>query len=173
MKLALLKIIQNFKNLVNEKMISNFKDDDDPALISKKFWSHVKSTSKSSRIPGTVNYHGRFRNNSKDQAEMFNEYFEEQFSSVSDYDVDIDYSRDSENDIDFNISRIRKILKDVNVNKAAGPDDVHGKVLKNCRESIAYPLSCIFRISYNIGQIPSEWKLANVVPVHKKALRHL
>ena len=65
-------------------MISNFKDDDDPALISKKFWSHVKSTSKSSRIPGTVNYHGRFRNNPKDQAEMFNEYFEEQFSATSD-----------------------------------------------------------------------------------------
>ena len=159
---------RDFKNLVNEKMISNFKDDDDPALISKKFWSHVKSTSKSSRIPGTVNYHGKFRNNSKDQAEMFNEYFEEQFSAVSGYDVDIDYHRDSENDIDFSISRIRKILKDVNVNKAAGPDGVHGKVLKNCRESIAYPLSCIFRISYNIGQIPCEWKLANVVPIHKK-----
>ncbi|MCP4456756.1 MAG: hypothetical protein GY816_01820, partial [Cytophagales bacterium] len=38
---------RDFKNLVHEKMISNFNEDDDPALISKKFWSHVKSTSKS------------------------------------------------------------------------------------------------------------------------------
>ena len=37
-------------------MVSNFKDDDDPSLISKKFWTHVKSTSKTTRIPDTVNY---------------------------------------------------------------------------------------------------------------------
>ena len=31
-------------------MRNNFHDKDDPALISKKFWSHVKSTSNTSRI---------------------------------------------------------------------------------------------------------------------------
>ncbi|MCP4461159.1 MAG: hypothetical protein GY816_24530, partial [Cytophagales bacterium] len=132
---------RDFKNLVDEKMVSNFKDDDDPSLISKKFWTHVKSTSKSTRIPDTVNYHGRFRNNANDQAELFNEYFEDQFSDASCYDIDIDYSNDIDNDIDFSICRVRKILKDVDVNKSAGPDGIHGKVLKNCRESIAYPLS--------------------------------
>ena len=159
---------KQFKNLVKEKMISNFKDDEDPALISKKFWSHVKSTSKSSRIPGTVNYQGRFRNNAKDQAEMFNDFFEEQFSDASDYNIDIDYSNDSVNDVEFSTSKIRNLLKQLNVHKSPGPDGIHGKVLKNCRESIAYPLSCLFKISYNTGQIPAEWKLANVVPVHKK-----
>ena len=159
---------RDFKNLVNEKMIENFKDEDDPALISKKFWSHVKSTSKSCRIPNTVNYHGRFRNNPKDQAEMFNEYFDEQFSVSSEYDIDIDYTNDQVNDIDFSTSRVRKLLKDINVGKTAGPDRINGKVLKYCREGIAYPLSCIFKISYNSGQIPPDWKLANVVPVHKK-----
>ena len=159
---------RDFKSLVNEKMLSNFKDDDDPALISKKFWSHVKTTAKSSRIPGTVNHNGRFRNNPKHQAELFNEYFEGQFSDPSNYDIDFDYSNDSVNDIEFSTSRIRKILNDIDVNKAAGPDGIHGKVLKNCRDSIAYPLSCLFRISYNTGHIPAEWKLANVVPVHKK-----
>ncbi|MCP4459932.1 MAG: hypothetical protein GY816_18200, partial [Cytophagales bacterium] len=114
------------------------------------------------------NYHGRFRINAKDQAELFNEYFEYQFSDASCDEIDIDYSKNLVNYIDFSICRVRKILKDVDVNKSAGPDGIHGKVLKNCRLSIAYPLSYIFRISYNLGQIPSEWKLANVVPVHKK-----
>ena len=134
---------RSFKDLVETKMTSNLNDDDDPALISKKFWAHVKSTSKSARIPGTISYHGRFRNNPLDQAEMFNDFFADQFSDASDYDVDIDYSNDSVNDIDFSIGRVRRILKDVNVNKAAGPDGIHGKVLKNCRASIAYPLSCL------------------------------
>ena len=159
---------KDFKNLVQMKIRSSLDDDEDPALISKKFWSHVKATSKSSRIPKTVNYNGRFRNNPADQAELFNEYFEAQFSEASNYDVDIDYSNDSENDIAFSTSRVRKILKGINVNKAPGPDGIHGKVLKNCRESLAYPLSLLFSTSYNIGQIPLEWKTANVVPVHKK-----
>ncbi|MCP4458099.1 MAG: hypothetical protein GY816_08775 [Cytophagales bacterium] len=157
-----------FKNLFHEKMASNFNDEDDPALISKKFWSHVKSTSKSTRIPGTVNYCGRFRNNPQDQAEIFNEYFQDQFSEASSYNIDIDYSNDTVNDIDFSTSKIRKILKDVNVNKSVGPDGIHGKVLKYCRDGIAYPLAVLFKISYNMGQIPAEWKMANVVPVHKK-----
>ena len=29
-------------------------------------------------------------------------------------------------------------------------------------------MSVIFKISYNSGMIPKDWKLANVVPVHKK-----
>ena len=63
---------------------------------------------------------------------------------------------------------VRKFLKDVNPNKAAGPDGIHGKILKNCAVSLAYPLSVIFRVSYNSGMIPKDWKLANVVPVYKK-----
>ena len=159
---------KKFKKLVREKMISNFDDQDDPTLISKKLWSHLKSTSKSSRIPSTVNYKGRFRNNAKDQTEIFNEFFQDQFSEASCYDIDVDFSNDSINNIDFSTNRIRKILRNINVNKAVGPDGIHGKVLKNCRESLAYPLSLLFKMSYNIGQIPSEWKLANVVPLHKK-----
>ena len=26
----------------------------------------------------------------------------------------------------------------------------------------------MFKISYNLGSLPREWKLANVVPIHKK-----
>ena len=46
---------KDLQNLIQEKMRSNLDDEDgDPAIISKKFWSHVKATSNSSRIPETV-----------------------------------------------------------------------------------------------------------------------
>ena len=60
------------------------------------------------------------------------------------------------------------MLSKINSNKAQGPDGLHGQILKKCAVGIAYPLSLIFKISYNTGCIPSEWKLANVVPVFKK-----
>ena len=55
-------------NIIND-------DDEDPSLISKKFWSYVKSKSNTSRIPETVSYSGRFKNNVKDQTELFNTFF--------------------------------------------------------------------------------------------------
>jgi hypothetical protein len=84
------------------------------------------------------------------------------------YNIDIDYSNDHCNDIEFNYSKIYKLLKSINANKAPGPDGIDGKVLKACCRSLAYPLSLLFRLSYNTGHIPGDWKTANVVPVHKK-----
>ena len=100
----------------------------------------------------------------KDKAELFNDFFKDQFSEASDYDIDIDFSNDHLNDIQFNYCKIYKLLKNINANKAAGPDGIHGKVLKNCAGSLAYPLSLLFRLSYNTGHIPAEWKMANIVP---------
>ena len=60
------------------------------------------------------------------------------------------------------------ILKKLNPNKAPGPDGIHGKVLKNCAQSLAYPLSVLFNLSFSTGCIPPDWKLALVVPVLKK-----
>ncbi len=63
------------------------------------------------------------------------------------------------------------MIGNINSNKACGPDGIHGKVLKNCASSLAYPLSLLFKLSYNTGCVPAEWKLAHVVPVHKKGCK--
>ena len=119
-----------------------------------------------SRIPETVNYGNRFRNDPGEQAELFNQFFADQFSTPSLYDIDIDF-RD---DIEVNISQksVFLLLKNINSSKAKGPDGIHGKILKNCATSLAYPLSLIFNTSFKTGAIPAEWKIANVVPVFKK-----
>ena len=148
-------------------MRDNLYNEDDPQIITKKFYSHLKSSSKSSRIPECMNLNGCFRNDSSGKAELFNKYFSDQFSDPSNYNIDIDWSNDSDFDIDFCHRKIRKLLLKINPNKACGPDEIHGRILKNCAVSLAYPLSLIFKISYNVGSLPRDWKLANVVPVHK------
>ena len=60
------------------------------------------------------------------------------------------------------------LLKNINPSKAAGPDGIHGMVLKNCAPSLAKPLTIMFNISFVTGIIPDDWKLASVVPIHKK-----
>ena len=48
---------KDLKNLIQDKIRSNLNnEDEDPVLISKRFWSHVKATSNSSRIPELRNF---------------------------------------------------------------------------------------------------------------------
>ena len=159
---------KKFKKTMDEKMRLSVEDDADDALISKKFWTHVKSKSKSTRIPETVRYGSRFRNNCADQASLFNEYFFEQFSEQSNYDIGITYDNDQFSDFIINSHDVFHILKSLNPSKAVGPDGIHGKILKRCARSLAYPLSTLFNLSFSTGCIPSDWKLASIVPVHKK-----
>ena len=158
----------NFKHICNEKMRDNLYNSDDPALITKKFWSHVKSKSKNHRLPECMSLNGTFRNSPLDKANLFNSYFFDQFSEASNYDVSIDWTSDSLFDIDFDPLEIKVLLSDLNSNKACGPDGIHGKILKQCAVSLALPLSMLFKLSYNSGSLPKDWRVANVVPVHKK-----
>ena len=50
------------------------------------------------------------------------------------------------NDIDFAKPRIRKLRSNINPNKACGPDGIHGRILKNCPNSLAKPLSILFKL---------------------------
>ena len=160
---------KSFKRLVEKKKLDCVMDDSDPSLIPKKFWSYVKSTSNSHRIPETVSYGSVFRNNPQEQTELFNEFFYNQFSDTSEYDIPLSYEVDDDSSqVDFSPERVLKLLRGINSNKAQGPDNIHGKVLKNCAHGIAYPLAKIFKTAYLTGHIPQEWKVANVVPVFKK-----
>ena len=137
-------------------MRENLYNEDNPDLITKKFWSHIKSNSKSCRLPETMHLNSTFRNKPSEKAQLLNNYFYEQFSGQSDYNINIGWSNDQVFDIDLDQNKVRKLLLNINSNKASGPDGIHGKILKNCANTLAYPLSLLFKISYNTGSLPKE-----------------
>ena len=126
-------------------------------MLTKKFWSHVKSASKNARIPETIYLKGKSSSDTKVKADMFNKFFFDQFSEGSNYNIDICFQSDNNFDIDCN--------------KAQGPDNIHGIILKTCANSLAQPLSILFQLIYNTGILPAEWKRANIVPVFKKGVK--
>ena len=156
--------------LIRTKMRSNFSADQSENSISKKFWSYVKATSNSHRIPESVYYNDLHRTDHTEQANLFNTFFYEQFSCPSNYNIDINYNKNF--DIQFEEQDVYMILKNLDPNKAPGPDKIHGKVLKSCAKSLAIPLTILFRTSYYTCTIPKDWKSANIVPVFKKGCKN-
>ena len=154
--------------LIKSKMNANFDSDLSPNTITKKFWSFVKSSSKSCRIPEKMHLGECIRRKSKDIADLFNKYFYEQFSEESLYDIDINFNNDNFFDFTIHTNCIYQQLSRLNSNKSMGPENISGRVLKECAISIAYPLHLLFNLSFKTGSLPADWKLAHIVPIHKK-----
>jgi len=71
----------------------------------------------------------------------------------------------------FSIDDIKNRLQKLNVNKSPGPDGIHSRILLETANEIAYPLKLMFESSFNAKELPSEWKYANITPLHKKGPR--
>ena len=70
-----------------------------------------------------------------------------------------------------NTRYIIKLLNGLQVHKAAGPDQIKPRVMKEISDVLGPNLKDIFTRSYNTGQVPEEWRQANVVPVFKKGAK--
>lgn len=62
---------------------------------------------------------------------------------------------------------VLKILKGLDSNKAVGVDGISSKLLKTVAGGISRSLTSLFNTSLTSGKVPSEWKSAQVTPVHK------
>jgi hypothetical protein len=67
---------------------------------------------------------------------------------------------------------VGKLLRNLNASKASGPDGIPSKVLKNCADVLAAPLTTIFNCSLKSGSLPSDWLKANVSCIFKKGDRN-
>ena len=60
------------------------------------------------------------------------------------------------------------ILKTLDTSKAMGPDLINARILKEASRELSIPLCMLFNTSLQSNIFPSQWKIANVVPVFKK-----
>ena len=67
---------------------------------------------------------------------------------------------------------INKLLSELNVDKAPGPDELPNLLLKNAAKEISPFMTYIFEHFIRTGKLPDEWVEANVASVFKKGDRH-
>ena len=62
---------------------------------------------------------------------------------------------------------IGKLLNELDVRKAMGPDELSNWVLKECKEQLVEPIWEVINTSLIEGRVPREWKRANIMPIYK------
>lgn len=66
---------------------------------------------------------------------------------------------------------VLKQLQSLDRTKGAGPDGLSSALLKFLASYIYIPLTDIYQYSLDSGHSPTDWRHANVIPIHKKGSR--
>ena len=67
------------------------------------------------------------------------------------------------NTINFAEVDILNVIRKLDPNKAHGHDQISIRIVQICK-----PLHLVFSSCIKSGIFPTEWKMANVVPIHKR-----
>ncbi|GAB0203928.1 mitochondrial enolase superfamily member 1 [Grus japonensis] len=63
---------------------------------------------------------------------------------------------------------VNELVCHLDTHKSMGLDGIHLKILRELAEELAKPLSIIYQQSWLTGEVPDDWRLANVTPIYKK-----
>ena len=143
----------------------------------KNWWrtlKHFIKPEQTNAIP-PLSKDGTIYSDDIDKANVLNDFFVDQ-TFLDDSTASLpqtvnvpDYNLDS-----LNISReeVESTLKSLPLGKAAGPDLINNRILKELAQPLSLPLCDLFNVSVSHGKVPKLWKQDNVSPIHKK-MTHL
>ena len=67
---------------------------------------------------------------------------------------------------------VRDEITNLNLNKSCGPDEVHPRLLFELVDDLSKPIAFLLQKTMEQGEIPGEWKKANISPIYKKGARN-
>lgn len=66
-----------------------------------------------------------------------------------------------------NVKEVIKAIDALSVKVSSGVDEISSKLLKACKEELAYPVTRLINTSFQCGKFPRQLKLARVIPIFK------
>ena len=168
---------QSIKNWIRCERKAYMRDIANEAFSNpKRFWSYYSFKNKSKPVPDKIKYKGVSISDDLERAEAFNDYFKSIYK---------DHTCCSPPDlcpVNSNINELLELIQvtpedvfsllfNLDVSKATGPDKLPAIILKMCAESLSPSLSVFINASLRTGLCISEWKQANISPVHKNGAR--
>lgn len=171
------KLRQHLKNWIRLERRNYVKNiADEIHSNSKRFWSYFAFKNKAKPIPDKLTYNNTTFSDDRARAEAFNDFFKSVYKDHSRCQVTFDEPVITDNSlchVQVSVEEISKILSSLDVHKAIGPDKLPTIVLKECAESLAPSVTAVVNFGLRTGLQLTEWKKANVPPIHKKGKKDL
>ena len=114
--------------------------------------------------------------NCNEKAKYFNDFFSQQCKPIRNISVlpVLNFLTEKRTDhITIKNDKIISLIRKINPGKATGSDGISGQMLLLCDDSVIVPLKIIFSNILSTSNYPNLWKVANVIPIHKKGDKQL
>ena len=135
------------------------------------FHGHCRRTLKTKQgVSNVVNSQGCLTESEEETAEALGSYYHKVFTRDDGLLPPPAFPNRTEvqiTDVVFTVEEVEKKLRELNPNKAAGPDGIKSRLMKECATEIAPTLHQIYRKSLDETEVPDQWKVAEIVPIHK------
>ena len=145
------------------KLVSILKD------APKAFHGYIRGRKKGCPTVGPLRLNdGNLTADCASMCEEFASAFCSVFVNVDPVDPMPDqYCSEQMNALQVTYDAVVGKLESLKSSSSAGEDNIHPLLLKSCAETLALPLSLIFRLSLSTGSLPDDWKRSKVVPIFK------
>ncbi|KFO88738.1 hypothetical protein N320_12279, partial [Buceros rhinoceros silvestris] len=64
--------------------------------------------------------------------------------------------------------QVHDCLRNLNICKSMKPNEIHPRVLRELADVVAKPFTMIAEKSWQLGEVPGDWKKGNIAPIFNK-----
>ncbi|GAB0203450.1 mitochondrial enolase superfamily member 1 [Grus japonensis] len=139
----------------------------------KGFFRYINNKQKQKENIGPLlNRRDELVTNSTEKAKVPHTFFNSVLTTVGPQALGTKIQVDANTDpLSMKEELVCELLQELDPYKSMGPDNIHPRVLREVADIIVRPLSIIFEKSWRSGDIPEDWKKANVTLIYKKGLK--
>ena len=140
----------------------------------KKWWSLIKQVNKSNDVFESIpplDTDGEILVDDKAKANAFNLFFQKASlidDSTSEIPNEVLFFEHALQGIDITLQDVIDQIRALDTTKSYGPDLISPVFLKEGGLPLAQSLCQLYNLSLRLSTVPKQWKMANVVPIHKK-----
>ncbi|NXQ07519.1 LIN1 transcriptase, partial [Vidua macroura] len=163
------KKIREVKAQFELKMVTSVQDN------KKCFYNYINGKRKGKiNLCSLLDERGNLVTTDEEKAEMLSAFFAAVFSGKTACFQEncplglVDGAREQNDPPIIQGEAGRELLRCLDIHKSLGPDGIHPRVMRELAYELAKPLFIIYQQSWLTGEVPDDWKLANVTPIHKK-----
>ena len=142
---------------------------------TKPFWKYIKSKRQDAGGIASLKNGSNLISDSIGKAELLLDQFKSVFTKTTDNTLPKTRIQAKTDITPIKIEQkgLEKLLRQVNPNKASGPDTMPNRILKECAEPITPILQIIQQQSLDTGDLPNDSRDANISSIFKKGDKHL
>ena len=168
-EIRLLAKFANRKELQLDKLSDKHKNSGTGPKDWRRTLKGFIKPSKTTSVP-PLNVDGKIYSDNKDKSNLLNIFTEQTIldnstTSLPQFIPRVDSKLETITLIPY---EVEAILSSLQVGKAAEPDHINNRLLKELSHSLSFPLCELFNFSLASGKMPSLWKLAHVTPIRKR-----